>query len=660
MTFLLVSMKSIRKNFYEKVMKYVNFFFFTEYMCYNDIVIDMRKKNKKNKKRKVSIYKISGLLLLCVSTIFCIVMTLLDILPLKYYGLMVIVFLIINVLIDSFLFKKKIKKRKKNIALGISFLLTVIMIVPIIYMGKTMNFMKHIVAKSYKVENYSVIVLKDSKYNNINDINNQSVGMYENTEGSSQAKTILTDSVDITFKKYDSIEMISQELLDKKIEIIVLEDSILNMIQEENSSFAESIKVIHTFKIKIKSQNEAKDVDVISEPFNIYLTGIDTYGDISSVSRSDVNIIMTVNPKTKQILLTSIPRDYYVELHGKKGSKDKLTHAGIYGTDMSITTIEDLLGIEINYYFKVNFSSFIDIINAIGGIEVISDYSFTSIDGIKYTEGKNKLNGEEALSFARERKAFAEGDRQRGANQQAVIEAVINKLSNKSILMKYDSLLNSIDGKFETNMGSKKITSLIKMQLNDMASWNVISIALDGSNGKGITYSGGNQELYVMIPDWNTVDEASSTIKDVLEGVILDESYVPDKSKSTRKIKSYGAGDVKKATTNTEDNSKKEQTTTKQDEKKEDSKSSENKLDDKKNDTSVIIEEPKDDEEDKIIEIIINKDDKKNDDDVKTDDKDNKDNKNEDRDNLDNNKEENKENDKVDSDTNTDKEPKED
>lgn len=660
MTFLLVSMKSIRKNFYEKVMKYVNFFFFTEYMCYNDIVIDMRKKNKKNKKRKVSIYKISGLLLLCVSTIFCIVMTLLDILPLKYYGLMVIVFLIINVLIDSFLFKKKIKKRKKNIALGISFLLTVIMIVPIIYMGKTMNFMKHIVAKSYKVENYSVIVLKDSKYNNINDINNQSVGMYENTEGSSQAKTILTDSVDITFKKYDSIEMISQELLDKKIEIIVLEDSILNMIQEENSSFAESIKVIHTFKIKIKSQNEAKDVDVISEPFNIYLTGIDTYGDISSVSRSDVNIIMTVNPKTKQILLTSIPRDYYVELHGKKGSKDKLTHAGIYGTDMSITTIEDLLGIEINYYFKVNFSSFIDIINAIGGIEVISDYSFTSIDGIKYTEGKNKLNGEEALSFARERKAFAEGDRQRGANQQAVIEAVINKLSNKSILTKYDSLLNSIDGKFETNMGSKKITSLIKMQLNDMASWNVISIALDGSNGKGITYSGGNQELYVMIPDWNTVDEASSTIKDVLEGVILDESYVPDKSKSTRKIKSYGAGDVKKATTNTEDNSKKEQTTTKQDEKKEDSKSSENKLDDKKNDTSVTIEEPKDDEEDKIIEIIINKDDKKNDDDVKTDDKDNKDNKNEDRDNLDNNKEENKENDKVDSDTNTDKEPKED
>ncbi|MBQ9318785.1 MAG: LCP family protein [Bacilli bacterium] len=611
MTFLLVSMKSIRKNFYEKVMKYVNFFFFTEYMCYNDIVIDMRKKNKKNKKRKVSIYKISGLLLLCVSTIFCIVMTLLDILPLKYYGLMVIVFLIINVLIDSFLFKKKIKKRKKNIALGISFLLTVIMIVPIIYMGKTMNFMKHIVAKSYKVENYSVIVLKDSKYNNINDINNQSVGMYENTEGSSQAKTILTDSVDITFKKYDSIEMISQELLDKKIEIIVLEDSILNMIQEENSSFAESIKVIHTFKIKIKSQNEAKDVDVISEPFNIYLTGIDTYGDISSVSRSDVNIIMTVNPKTKQILLTSIPRDYYVELHGKKGSKDKLTHAGIYGTDMSITTIEDLLGIEINYYFKVNFSSFIDIINAIGGIEVISDYSFTSIDGIKYTEGKNKLNGEEALSFARERKAFAEGDRQRGANQQAVIEAVINKLSNKSILTKYDSLLNSIDGKFETNMGSKKITSLIKMQLNDMASWNVISIALDGSNGKGITYSGGNQELYVMIPDWNTVDEASSTIKDVLEGVILDESYVPDKSKSTRKIKSYGAGDVKKATTNTEDNSKKEQTTTKQDEKKEDSKSSENKLDDKKNDTSVTIEEPKDDEEDKIIEIIINKDDKK-------------------------------------------------
>ena len=159
--------------------------------------------------------------------------------------------------------------------------------------------------------------------------------------------------VDVTFEGYDSLEGISNDLLDGKVEVIVLEDSILSMIKEDNPDFEEKIKVIYTFSIKIKSSNEAKEVNVVMEPFSIYMTGIDTYGDISSVSRSDVNIVMTVNPKTKQILLTSIPRDYYVELHGKKGSRDKLTHAGIYGTDMSIGTIEDLLGIEINYYFII-------------------------------------------------------------------------------------------------------------------------------------------------------------------------------------------------------------------------------------------------------------------------------------------------------------------
>jgi len=295
------------------------------------------------------------------------------------------------------------------------------------------------------------------------------------------------------------------------------------------------IKIIGTINVKTKSENEAKEVNVVSEPFSIYITGIDTYGDISSVSRSDVNIVMTVNPKTKQILLTSIPRDYYVQLHGTTGSRDKLTHAGIYGTDMSVQTIEDLLGIEINYYIKVNFSSFIDIINAIGGIEVYSKYEFTSIDGYHYQQGYNELNGEEALSFARERKAFMEGDRQRGADQQAVIEAMIKKMSNKSILTKYESLLDSIDGKFQTNMNYKKITSLIKMQLDDMSSWNVVSIALDGSNGSEYTYTGGNQKLYVMIPDESTIDNASSLINAVLKGEKLDSDDPKTNEKSTRR-----------------------------------------------------------------------------------------------------------------------------
>ena len=579
-------------------------------MCYNRYVVDMRKKSSNKKKRKFSIYKSAGLILFIVSLILFVMLKKLDVLPVKYEALVILFLLVVNGVIDWFLFRKKAKKLKKNIAFGFACLFSILFIIPMFYMGKTMNFMSKIGASNYKLENYSLIVLKDSKLDKVSDVKGKSVGIYENTDGVKDAKEQLIDKVEVTFENYDNLEKLAGDLLESKIEVIFVEDSILSMMKEDNPDFEGNIKVIYTIKVKIKTSNKAKDVNVSNEPFNVYITGIDTYGELSSVSRSDVNIVMTVNPKTKQILLTSIPRDYYVELHGKKGSRDKLTHAGIYGTDMSIGTIEDLLGIDINYYVKINFTSFIDIINAIGGIEVYSKYTFTSIDGYNYTEGYNQMNGEEALSFARERKAFSEGDRQRGADQQAVIEAMIKKLSNKSILTKYDSLLKSIEGKFETNMSSSQITSLIKMQLNDMASWKVKSISLDGTNGKGVTYSGGSQELYVMIPDWNSVDEASSTIKAVLDGEILDEDFKPDKTKSTRVTKSYST-----TVTNTEKKETKE----------------EDKVEEKENNVTSVEEKISDDENDKEIEIVIDKNKDKNkdkssdtSDDKKDDDKNNK------------------------------------
>ena len=192
------------------------------------------------------------------------------------------------------------------------------------------------------------------------------------------------------------------------------------MLNEE-TDFYSLVRSIYTFKIKINVKDVSKDVDVLNDTFNIYLSGIDTYGEISSVSRSDVNIILTINPKTHQILLTSIPRDTYVQLSGTTGYKDKLTHAGIHGVEKSISTIEEFLGIEINYYFKVNFTSVIDIVNTLGVVNVYSEYTFTSKDGYNYTKGYNYMNGAQALSFVRERYAFSEGDIQRGKNQQAMI-----------------------------------------------------------------------------------------------------------------------------------------------------------------------------------------------------------------------------------------------
>lgn len=448
-----------------------------------------------------------------------------------------------NIIFDIFLMRKK---AKKGVRVFFSFL-TIIVIGVMCFVGhyilNTLGFLSKITSTNYKTETYSVIVLKDSKYEKIKDIKDLDVGYYTNSDGAKQAKKRVLKKVDVNFKDYDDANEMANNLLGGTDKVIMLEDSVLSMVKEDNTEFETKTKVIYKFVIKIKANTKAKDVNVTDKPFNIYITGIDTYGEINSVSRSDVNIIATVNPKTKQVLLTSIPRDYYVQLHGTTGVKDKLTHAGIYGVDKSIATIEDLLDIEINYYVKVNFTSVIDIVNAIGGITVYSDYTFTSIDGVHFTEGNNNMNGEQALAFARERKAFKDGDNQRGKDQQAVIAALIKKVCSKKIITKYDSLLNSLKGKFETNMSSKKITSLLKMQLNDMASWNVSTYNLVGVNSNNYTYSGGNAKLFVLEPILGSIEEAHKLIGDVKKGKKLDPAYTYD-GPATTATNNYSTNDT--------------------------------------------------------------------------------------------------------------------
>ena len=295
------------------------------------------------------------------------------------------------------------------------------------YMAKTLGVLLSNGDSKYKLEHYSVIVLDNSKYKKITDIKNEEVGYFENSTGAKEANKKLQEDINVMFKSYNASNALVNDLLDSKVNVIVLEDSIKNIMKEEIVNFEKDTKVIHTFTIKTKVETTLKEVNVTIEPFAVYISGIDTYGQISSVSRSDVNMVMVVNPETHQILLISIPRDYYVQLHGTTGTKDKLTHAGIYGIDMSIKTIEDLLELDINYYIKVNFTSVIDIVDALGGLDVYSEYTFTSYSGYRFKKGMNSVNGEQALDFARTRKAFKEGDRQRGKNQQALIKAMIDK-----------------------------------------------------------------------------------------------------------------------------------------------------------------------------------------------------------------------------------------
>ena len=291
----------------------------------------------------------------------------------------------------------------------------------------------------------------------------------------------------------------------------------LYVMEEYDDEFINKVRVIYSFKVK-KSINKEKFVNNRDKPFTIYISGIDTNGSISKVSRSDVNILMTVNPKTGSVLLTSIPRDYYVQLHNTTGYKDKLTHAGIYGVEMSINTIEDLMNIDINYYIRINFDTLVKLVDEIGGIDINSDTSFKR-GKCTFNKGNNHLDGKCALSYSRERKLYSSGDRHRGQNQQQVIEAIINKITtNKEMLLKYDSILNSMKGTFESNFDATNISKLVKSQFENNTKWNVESISVDGYDSSNYTYSYYGSRLYVMEPDYETVKVAHDKILEVIGG----------------------------------------------------------------------------------------------------------------------------------------------
>ena len=486
---------------------------------------------KRSNKNKSKLSKILSIILLIASIILLISLMYINILPITQLGIIAAIILIIDLIIITSMHKSK----RKTLSYILSLFLTIIMLVGSFYTLKTTGLINNL-NLNYKTYNYSVIVLKKSKYKKIDDIKNKKLGYY-NTDGDETKKSLskLSKKISTNNTSYDDINALASSLLDSKEDAILIEDSYLKILEEDNEtednskkdteSFKDKTKTIYKFSIVIKTNNISKDTDVTKKPFNIYISGIDTYGQISSVSRSDVNMIVTVNPKTKQILLTSIPRDYYVQLHGKTGYKDKLTHAGLYGADMSVKTLEDLLNIEINYYVKVNFTSVINIVEALGGVEVYSDYTFTSIDGYNYTKGYNKVNGEQALSFARERKAFSEGDRQRVKDQQALLEAMFRKCTSPAIITKYNSLMNSINGSFVTNMSANRITSLIRMQLIGKYKWIITSNSLDGENSSNYTYSYSAQKLYVMEPIEDSVKYAKELIDSVIDGEKLDPTY---------------------------------------------------------------------------------------------------------------------------------------
>jgi LCP family protein required for cell wall assembly len=306
----------------------------------------------------------------------------------------------------------------------------------------------------------------------------------------------------------------------------LVQDTYLQILEEAAPDTYDKVKIIASFSVDVTAPTKSPDPTATPShgslagpdtPFVVYISGIDVAGPIASRARSDVNILVVVNPKTGKILLVNTPRDFFVQLHDRPGLKDKLTHAGVYGIDVSTRTLEDLFDVDINYYLRANFTSLVTIVNALGGVDVYSEYSFTSRHGGYYfQQGMNHMNGDQALGFSRERYSFASGDRQRGKNQEAVIEAIVDKISSPALLARYQQLLNSINGAFQTSMPQDEISAQVKLMLAKNTKWDITSISVDGTGAMLPTYTYPGQNLYVMIPDQATVDAAKAAIDEVL------------------------------------------------------------------------------------------------------------------------------------------------
>ena len=378
-------------------------------------------------------------------------------------------------------------------------------------------------------DEFGVYILSDDEAKNIEELKDDKFGYIQKFVGDDKDELLnnINEKInqDGNYQEYDDVITMTEALYNKETRAVVLNQSMIDVItsmgekkndEADYTDFESKVKCIYTYKVTHQVQNENKKKDITKECFNVYISGIDTFGAVTTKSRSDVNIIMSVNPQTRQILLLSTPRDYYVPLSISNGVKDKLTHAGNYGINVSMDTLEILYDIKLDYFIRLNFTGFVDIIDALGGIDVVSDYSF-STHGYSYSEGLNSnLSGIQALWFARERHAFAEGDKQRGRDQMKVIEAVIKKAQSSALLNNYDEIFANISKSFQTNMPKKDIKALVKYQLNETPNWKVVSTSVTGTGRSDVTYSVPNSRAYVMDPDENSVNEAKKLLQKIL------------------------------------------------------------------------------------------------------------------------------------------------
>ncbi len=474
--------------------------------------------SKRRKRRKIRniICLVTGLLFTILTITLIVFLKMLNILPDVYFTIVFVILGIITFVIDFFLllrFKNKLFRFLKYVFLLITIILIGCYSYGIYSLNKTLNLFDNIMMISKEVSNYYIVVLSSSKYKETSDLDGHSVSYYFNTD----KKVLDSIKMDLDYSIENDLIKMKDKLINGDVDAIIVSDIVLNRYEEDDEEFSSKIRVLETISISSEIEDITKKVTMKNTPFSVLISGIDTYGDINITSRNDVNIVATVNPNTNEILLTSIPRDYYVQLHGTTGPKDKLTHASYYGINMAVQTIEDILDIDINYYVKVNFTTVVELVDEVGGVEINSD-RYLYLDGCNVRKGINTLNGKCALAYARERKSYEDGDRHRGRNQQDIITAIFKKLtSGTTIITEYNNIIDVLNGKFATNMDMNDVSEFIKYEVGDLGSYTIKSIQLDGYGSSGETYSYPGQDLWIMIPYEDTITNAKTLIGKMLK-----------------------------------------------------------------------------------------------------------------------------------------------
>lgn len=456
-----------------------------------------------------------------LTIILLVQLLLLGMFPLLYISAISCILIILWLLVLLLDIKASKRSNRKDYgAVIMSVLLSIVLLFVNVYANIGTGVLNQITGNSTQIRYYSVVVLADSSINEVSDLSGDYIGI--DRSSASENLDILLDYVlenapYCNIAEYRTNSSSLDALYSNDINALLIDEALRNFYEDEIETFSTDTRVIYS--IDVKSEISLSNaVNVTKDPFTVYISGLDTYGAVSTVSRSDVNILLTINPNTNQILMTSLPRDSYVVLDSYN-QYDKLTHAGIYGIDESIDTISSWLDIDINYYAKVNFSSLTKIIDAMGGIYVdVGNQSFSN-NAVTITSGVNYFDGASALAFCRERYQVSGGDLGRGQNQMLVIEAIINKLISPVIITNYSSILNAISSCLETNMSSGDITKLINMQLSNMNSWSISSYQVSGSDSSSTsTYSMPGQSVYVMVPDAEIVSNAKNNIQDIIDG----------------------------------------------------------------------------------------------------------------------------------------------